>query len=137
MALLIVLVKYLHGHNLHNLHVVINHSKGFLSLFCLGRERVGTLFQLTFILMHVFSLDKTFHLVLKSARVRTQPHGLRLFIAHRGPHQSSLANIQIHFSSLDLFLCVCVSVCRWTALSQDCGDVLKNWSERTCKSVRR
>lgn len=110
MALLIVLVKYLHGHNLHNLHVVINHSKGFLSLFCLGRERVGTLFRLTFILMRVFSLDKTFHLVLKSARVRTQPRGPRLFIVHRGPRQSSLANIQIHFGSLDL-LFVCVFVC--------------------------
>lgn len=136
MALLIVLVKYLHGHNLHNLHVVINHSKGSFSLFCLGRERVGTLFRLTFILMRVFSLDKTFHLVLKSARVRTQPHGLRLFIAHCGPHQSSLVNIQIYFSSLDLFFS-CVCVCRWTALSQDCGDVLKKQSERTCKSVRR
>lgn len=30
---LIVLMKYLHGHNLHNLRVVINLSKGLLSLF--------------------------------------------------------------------------------------------------------
>lgn len=39
---LIVLMKYLHGHNLHNLCVVINLSKGLLSLFVLverkGRE---------------------------------------------------------------------------------------------------
>lgn len=43
---LIVLMKNLHGHNLHNLCVVINLSKGLLSLFVLDERkgRVGLFF---------------------------------------------------------------------------------------------
>ncbi len=46
MVPLIVLMKYLHGHNLHNLHVVINLSKGLLSLFVLleRKAREGLFF---------------------------------------------------------------------------------------------
>lgn len=53
MGPLIVLMKYLHGHNLHNLHVVINLSKGLLSLFVLVERKArseGSFFVcLTFI----------------------------------------------------------------------------------------
>lgn len=46
MGPLIVLMKYLHGNNLHNLHVVINLSEGLLSLFVLveRKAREGSFF---------------------------------------------------------------------------------------------
>lgn len=55
MAFLIVLLKYLHGHNLHNLHVVINLSKASPLFFLVWVENAWALgFRLTFILMRVY-----------------------------------------------------------------------------------
>lgn len=58
MVPLIVFIKYLHGHNLHNLHVLINLLKAFSAersqkfpLFYLASDEIFILFNELFILI--------------------------------------------------------------------------------------
>lgn len=60
MVPLIVFIKYLHGHNLHNLHVLINLSKAFYAersqkfpLFYLASDEIFILFNELFVLIRI------------------------------------------------------------------------------------
>lgn len=65
---LIVFIKYLHGHNLHNLHVLINLSKEFCAergqkkspLFYLAPNEIFILFNELFILILNIKIPKFF-----------------------------------------------------------------------------
>lgn len=67
---LIVFIKYLHGHNLHNLHVLINLSKEFCAergqkkspLFYLAPNEIFILFNELFILILNIKIPKFFNI---------------------------------------------------------------------------
>lgn len=120
---LIVLMKYLHGHNLHNLCVVINLSKGLLSLFVLverkGREVLFFCFLWHLFKYCIFSFNNPF--IFLSVHM----------LEHYGFVCSLYATCDISQASFIPFF-----LHRWKALSKVHNDVLKNedegWTHSYC-----
>lgn len=122
MGPLIVLMKYLHGHNLHNLHVVINLSKGLLSLFVLLERKARE--GLFFVVFDIYSNSAYSPLAILSS-----PHTLE----HYGFVRSLYAACDISQASFIPF----IFLHRWKTLSKVHNDVLKNEDEHAFILYRR